>query len=475
MKNRLLVKTTVSLFLVVFTLASYAGGKGHNIKVKINGISDTVIYIGNRFADKTYIVDTLQVDKDGLAIFKGEDELDGGIYFVYMPDKIYFEVLIGEQKFSLETDTTDLIKNMKVTGSDENRVFYEFQNFSNDQRQKLDVLKKRMKANDGNEDSTKVIKEQMKTINDGMKSYMSDIIDKYPKYLLAAMFRANEPIEIPESPKDEQGNVIDTLFGLHYHQQHYFDNIDFGDARLLRTPIIHQKMMEYLKKLTLPTPDSINKAVDFIIEKSRANDEVFHYVVSTLTNYYETSKFMGMDAVFVHMAEKYYISGEADWANSTLLSKMEERVMKIKPTLIGGVAFEINLPDTTLTQRHSMHAIDAEYTLVFFFESDCGHCKKMADKLVVKYDSLQMYGVEIYSVSTMSDLDVVKEFIKEKGIEWICVSDFFRESYFRSYYDIYSTPILYLLNDKKEIIAKRIGADQVLEIVQNEEKRKQKK
>ena len=44
---------------------------------------------------------------------------------------------------------------------------------------------------------------------------------------------------------------------------------------------------------------------------------------------------MGMDAVFVHMVENYYMTGEAYWVEEDQLKKIEERAEKIAPNLIG--------------------------------------------------------------------------------------------------------------------------------------------
>ena len=76
---------------------------------------------------------------------------------------------------------------------------------------------------------------------------------------------------------------------------------------MLRTPIFYNKLDQYLDKLTYKNPDSINASADIIIDLARSNDEIFQYVVSYITSTYERSKVMGMDAVFVHMVEKYFL------------------------------------------------------------------------------------------------------------------------------------------------------------------------
>ena len=43
---------------------------------------------------------------------------------------------------------------------------------------------------------------------------------------------------------------------------------------------------------------------------------------------------------------------------------------------------------------------------------------------------------------------------------------------FHDLYDIYGTPVIYVLDGEKNIIAKRIGADKLEEFIDNYEKRK---
>jgi hypothetical protein len=141
----------------------------------------------------------------------------------------------------------------------------------------------------------------------------------------------SEP-EIPEPPRDDKRKYHRLLFPVPVFQIHFWDKVDFSDERLLRTPILQSKIKQYTSQLTPPLPDSIIASCDTIIEKSKANKEVFKYCVATLTNFYENSNIMGYDAVFVHLAEKYYLTDLAYWADSTLKAKISSVSGKSGPT-----------------------------------------------------------------------------------------------------------------------------------------------
>ena len=91
-------------------------------------------------------------------------------------------------------------------------------------------------------------------------------------------------------------------------------------------------------------------------------------------------------------------------------------------------------------------------------------------------DSLIETGLSIktFAVATEFDKSEWKNFINTKNTgEWINVADINHDadgnpvasSDWRDKYDIYSTPVIYLLDKDKKIIAKRISYKQITEIV----------
>jgi hypothetical protein len=460
------IKSAWILFSAMFfSLCAKAGG--YEIKLHINGLKDTVCYLGNHFGDKQYIRDTARVDKDGWTVFKGKDSLAGGIYLIVMPSKTYFEILVDEQKFTIETDTADFVNNFKVTGSLENKLFNEQQRFIVAKSKETQNIRERLDANKDNADSTKILRGKISEIDKEVKAYRIKLMNDYPKTFIAKIFRTMSEPEVPEAPKDSKGKALDSLFDYHYFKAHYWDNVDFSDDRMLRTPIFQNKIKTYTTQLTPQVPDSIIVSLDTIIEKSKANKEVFKYCVATLTNFYENSKIMGFDKIFVHLSEKYYLSDLAYWADSTLKSNIQKRVDKIKPNILFTVAHDLAMPDTAFVM-HSLHGTKAKFTVLAFWDPTCSHCKIEIPKLLHYYDSVKTTkSIEVFAVGIESDMDLWKNYIRENKLDWINVSDLYNQTAFRNYYDIYSTPVIYLLDDRKRIIAKRLDTEKLKEFIDN--------
>lgn len=468
----------ITAFILYFSINSFAGNQeGYTIKITIKGLKDgSMCLLANYYGDKQYIKDSSLANAKGEVIFKGTEKWPQGIYLFVPPNKKYFDFVMDEgQNFSLESDTLDFIKYMKVKGSEENKFFYDYQTFMSGKQKQIEPLQELYKKVKANKDSAKIVSDKISEVDKSVKDYKINFIKANPKSFVAKLFKAMEEPEIPETPILSNGKK-DTTFAYHYYKTHFFDNIDFSDDRLLRTPIFHNKIKQYMEKLTPQTPDSINISADYIVEKARANQEIFKYIVYWLTFTYESSKIMGMDAVFVHLVEKYYVTKQAFWVDSTQLYKITNRAFELRPLLIGKKAPAINMPDST-GKYISLYDVKAKYTIVIFWDHGCGHCKKEIPKLVDVYNNkLKAKGVQVYAVESEDKPEDWKKFINEYKLNWINVQelDNYKRAVTKKIYDIYSTPVIYLLDENKIIKAKRIESDQLENIILMLDKEKEK-
>jgi thiol-disulfide isomerase/thioredoxin len=188
-------------------------------------------------------------------------------------------------------------------------------------------------------------------------------------------------------------------------------------------------------------------------------------VLVYLLNHYERSQIMGLDEVFVELAERYYLSGEAFWAADETIGKLRERVGRIKPNLIGRKAAEMRMT-TPEGKTVSLHETKAEYIIVYFYEPSCGHCKVVTPRLNAVYEKYGASGLKIFGVYILGDTEEWSEYIGKHSLDWINVFDPHNTTNFRHNYDVYSTPTIYILDSGKTIIAKRIGIETVEQMLE---------
>ncbi len=470
-----------TLLAIILSSSAFAGNTlpstGCNIKIISKGLKEgSMCLLACYYGDKNYIKDSAKANAKGEVIFTSAEKYPQGIYLFVPPNKKYFDFVMDEgQNFSLETDTLDYIKSMKVKGSDENKFFYEYQSFMGVKQKQIEPLRELYKKVKNNKDSAKIVSDKIMVIDKEVIDYKLNFRKAYPNTFVSKIFKAMDEPVVPEAPILPNGQK-DSTFGYRYYKSHFFDNIDFSDDRLLRTPIFHNKIKQYLDKLTPQTPDSIAISTDFLMEKGRANEEVFKYLVNWITYTYESSQIMGMDAVFVHIVMKYHAKQQTPWIDSTQLYKVVNRAQTLNPLLIGKKAPAIVMQDT-LGKDVSLYDVKAKYTILVFWDHGCGHCKKEIPKLADLYHKIKGKGVQVYAVETEDNPKEWKKFIQEHKLDWnnVYQPDQYKRAVTKKIYDIYSTPVIYLLDENKSIKAKRIDVEQLGNLIEMFDKERQEK
>lgn len=477
-------KITIVLFILFLAVKSFAGKEAYKIKVKIKGMENATGFLANYYGNKQYYKDTAQADANGVLTFTGEEPLPGGIYSIVTPGMKYFEIVVNEAIIEIETDTLDFVKNMVIKKSKENELFYGHLRFIGEKQKESQPLRDRYNKEGISEKEKKQLADKLAEIDEEVKTYRLNLIKNNPNTFVAVIFRTMKEPEAPSFEEEKNDSII-RFKRYRYMKEHFFDGVDFTDDRLIRTPLYHNKIQKYFKQLVSAHPDSINKEADWIISKTIKGSELFKYTVHYITNTYETSKIMGMDAVFVHMALNYYTHELAFWVDSAQVKKIRERAEKLEPLLMGKEAINLMLLDTSGKNWVNMHKIQAEYTVLVFWDPECGHCKTELPKLAKYYETIKSKGVAVYAVSSDHN-EAWKKFIRENSLDFLNVAvpkDVYEDQQkateyilqgltdlkslnYNKTYDIYSTPQIYLLDKDKVIIAKKLETELLKKVLE---------
>lgn len=471
------------LFLILLLVASsFTFAQNYSIKVKINGVSDTVLYLGHHFGKQKLVIDTARIDSKGIAVFDGDRILNKGIYLVVMPslNMTYFEILVSDDKFfEISTDTSDFVNMMKVKGSKENIAFNKYQRqMGIFQQQSMDLENLyKSQVNDSLAQASTLSK--FKELNAERVKYIDQISAKNNGTFFSKILLSMKEPDIPESPKDADGNEIDPHFGYKYYKAHYWDYIDWSENGLIRTPIFEPKIDYYFDKMLVPLPDSMIPEARRIINWAyESNDSLmFQYVLAHVYSYFVESKVMGFDQVYADIGEEWYLSGKAWWADTAFLNKLRPEVVRVSKNPLGSIAPELKRIQTIDDRYISLHQFNSEYTILVFYEPHCGHCKKEIPELMQHFrDSLKSMNVKVIAFYTQYDREEWKTFLDEKNLYeegWINVWDGpYPHCGFRETYNMISTPYLLLLDKDKKIIAKRITLEGIKSFIEYEERRK---
>ncbi|MEI8224851.1 MAG: thioredoxin-like domain-containing protein [Bacteroidota bacterium] len=443
---------------------------GYEIDITIRGLQDSAIYLAYHLGDKQYIKDTVRLDKTGHGIVVGQEVLPQGIYMIVLPGRKYFEILIPkDQYFALNCSFNDYFSTLKFTGSDENSAFINYQKKWMIMQQQAGSVAKRVQNNKQNNDSLKILSSIQKLQEVNMKSYLKSVVSANNGNLLGTLVKAFLPLEVPEfsvPPGVPNPDSVRWVWNYNYNKDHFFDNIDLTDERLLRTPILHARLNAFFTSVVIQSPDSINKEIDKIIQKCKSNKKIFQFISVYLFNHFSKSEIMGHDAVMVKLADDIYLSGKADWVSKEFKDDLRKQVELIRPNLIGKKAENLVM-DSYKGIFVSLYDVEKEFTILYFWEPDCGHCKEATPKLKAYYEKVKNDNIEIFAVCTSADKPKWTKYIEDNKLTWINGWDPERRSRFDYYYNIQSTPMVYILDKNKKIIAKKLAVEDIASFIDN--------
>ncbi len=463
--------------------ANYRDKDGHELVFNIKDSKDALVYLVIHYNDKLILKDSATPVAKEKFVFKGTDRYDDGMYSLVSGSKrLYLNfILDNNQHFTYNLDTTANVNNFSVEGSPENAEMLRFQKKTAQASVNAsEWAKKRKEFEDaGNTDSAEVYKEKLNNINKEMMEFIDDLIAKNPDFLFSKMQKSYKNIDVPEYKKED--GEPDYMKQAAYYRLHYWDNVDLADHRFIYIPSFDPKMKDYfLKVLYHQETDTINKYIDIFLKKTEADTFMYHYCCDWLSYQFETSKVIGHDAVFYHIAMTNQMAGKCYWLDEDILSKYQKRTTRLAPILIGKVAPELIIPDTTLSEDmrtwHSSYRMSKPYTILWFYDPDCPTCKKESKNLRTVYDSLEAIGkrnFDVYAIANDADIDRWKKYVKENNYPWLNVGGNKGNLDYLEYFNIYEmgNPAMFILNNRHEIILnKRIDMHSIPQFLEEYEK-----
>lgn len=435
------------------------------LEVQADHFEGDEIYLAYYLGPSQYIMDSAQRAEDKFVFTKSEPLVPGVYLIVFPPDNKYFQLFVGKQETDIRiaVDIHHIHVPYRVSGSEESSLFYAYLDFIAVRKKEADGLRK---ERDTISDQLRIsaITSRLHALDSAVTAYQEHILSTAPATFTALMIRGSKEVKVPEFDGTEEEVRHQTY---RYVKDHYFDNLPMQDERLIRTPSLHQRIDYYVNKLTAQVPDSINASIDYILSQFDPHGEAFKVYLVYFLNHYAKSNIVGMDGVYVHLVDKYYANGLATWTEEEQLNKIIRNAQTLSPLLIGKTAPDLRMQDRD-QKPVRLHDVDAVYTVLFFWDPDCGHCKKSMPKLVEFYEQYRPRGVEIFAVCTRLQDDVPKcwESIDQHHMgQWINVCDPYLRTRFKQIYDIRTTPQIYVLDKDKKIVMKKISAEQLPEVI----------
>lgn len=497
--------TLLFLVLLFFSFSSKAQ-TGYDIKLNLKGCPDTAMYLVKYNWTVLNIADSCKNVKNGKIHFKGKTSLDKGIYAIVGQNKssFYFQIFVNEgQKFTINSDFVDLVNTLKAEGSKENETAFSYMKFMTNKSRDFAKIVEESK---GKKDSLAFLTTKQKIFADETKKFEDDFNQKNAGSFICDFLNLNKEKYPTDIPKAKNGRP-DSVYQYYYYKAHYFDGINLNDDRIIHTPFFADRAKKYFESVIVQHPDSIILEVDKFFAKCNEGTLIYNAMLGYLTYKFENNKTMTFDnngntvtfeKAFVHICDKYIISGKAKgvYTDETVL-KIKEKIDIMRNLLPGAKVPDISMFDTItgktirkmgfdtaktsvsiseLYNKHiekivplysTLYQVKAKYTVLVFWAEDCGHCQTEIPKLNENLKELKgKVDFKVFAVQTKAELfDKWCKFIVDKKLDFINVYEAIPFNNLRDKFDIFATPVIYILDKDKRIKAKKLGADQVVEIL----------
>jgi len=214
----------------------------------------------------------------------------------------------------------------------------------------------------------------------------------------------------------------------------FWNGIETFDGPTDENPILAAQIDFYFDKLVAPLPDSITLEIRRLVERTENNTDLRDFILWHLLEKYRHPEYMSQDQVFVWLYDQYFSQLKIKDLNERNLAMIREKAERLRRLTLLNPAPEIKLNDTI-----DLQSVESTYTILFFYDHTCDLCHQEMRDL----DSVCNAHPEIAALKIDMNDDA-------EGIN---------ELY--DLYDIETTPLIYVLDKDKRIIAKKIRAKQI--------------
>ena len=254
---------------------------------------------------------------------------------------------------------------------------------------------------------------------------------------------------------------------------HFWDGIEAFDGPTDDNPVLASQLDFYFDKMVAPLPDSITLEISRLIERvnhsaalrqvqgpQESSTDLRDFILWHLLERYRHPEYMSQDQVFVWLYDEYFSQLEIKDLNATNLAMIQEKAERLRRLALFNVAPDIKISDSLVLQ-----SVESEYTVLFFFDHSCDVCQQEMldlDSVCVAHPEITVLAIDLnmdssggFEICPQGNGDL-KSPIQHRRItnpsELVALSDT---------YDIETTPLIYVLDKDKRIIAKKIRAKQI--------------
>jgi thiol-disulfide isomerase/thioredoxin len=432
-------------FIYVLVVFSFNMISAQTINIKVNNLNKGKAQLSYLRGGNVNFIDSLFSAKNEFHYTFLKNASHPGLYRLYIANNRWIDFIIDNEDVILNTDADNIIDSIEVISSESNKLYYAYINLN--KKFKIKIAQLQAVFDKYSKDNRYYIsaKNELLQLQNQYFHFINITSQKNVKSFADRYIRS---VQLPSA--DVNLSVEDQIS---YQKSHFLDNIDFDDDDLLYSDVFTIIPLKYLSLFRNPQLSKVLlsneylSAVDTLLNKAKVNQLVYQYITECLIDKF---KELGFNEVIDYIIDHYVIKDDL-CLDEKLPNSIQQRIDQSKNFAVGVKVPNIVLPDSTGIEI-DLNDINSETTLILFYASWCPHCRKLLPGINDFY--INQEKMKILAIS----LDTIKSdwlnYIRNNNYNWINVSAL-KGGYRKIVrdYKIYATPSMFLVNDKKELIA----------------------
>lgn len=351
------------LFLCVFIFYIEDSAQAYRIEISNKSIANTPVFLAGYYGEQVSVIDSVQTDANGKAVFVRNYNLCAGVYTLVVPGKLSYELLLdARQQLNIEWTSAD---DVRVSGDVQAAAYAGYIAWMNTRPDKAKMVERR-----------------------------NQIIGQHPNTFLAAYLKALQPVE--NTNAEATSDVGQMMKTYQYRRRHFFDNMPLSDVRLLRTPLYHETVQFYFSKFITQQTDTLIHIAYRMLEQASGNYETFFFMSDFLIDFSLRSKIKDVHKLHNFLLRNRDMLGTK--AFTLLPPKSKVNYFKLPDEQALQNRLE-NMPLTdTEIKTFDPRSIQTKYRVFYFWKNNCARCLTDASKwqaVLNKYHSKSCFGIAV--------------------------------------------------------------------------------
>ncbi|MDR2836086.1 MAG: TlpA family protein disulfide reductase [Bacteroidales bacterium] len=438
-------------FITILLSICYNIFSQYSINIKIVDYQNQEIVFCSQFGDESKIISNYSTDSQGHFTIK-TDSLKIGLYRIYLQDDSAFDFIFNNENISLESSVSNLVYNMKILQSTDNKQLYQYYKTQLENDNKIEILNQLLDVYPES-NFKKQAETELNSLKKEQKEILSKAIKINPKSFAGRYLSCYKEFVIPEN--------ISIPERTEYINKNYWNNYTINDIDLINSDAYNQLVINFLKLQIQkrPTAEIYYNGAKTILNTFRTADKkifnfVFEYILSGFESMELTEEIEKLSFEFADFCSD-------DDTDNTLVIRLKNHT-NFK---IGAKVPEFS--ETTINNKKiDLVAPLNKKTMIIFWASWCEHCAEMLPNLAKEKDFFSKNNLDVITISLDKYEENLNNFISENNIPFDVICDFksWENKIVKDYF-IYGTPFIIIVDENLQIIAKPYNENQIFEFV----------